>query len=154
MSLRHEGVHAEQQSAPKDRHGVVETLTEAGRSNCHRAVGKAPDHDGVDHTHTHPANLGKDQGQRQTQSWAKFSAKNVSIGDLKIERHRGDLNLDSDSRRMTVDSRKRSSSLQEMKLKSLHILSREDFASKNIITGAAKSTGTGILANRDRLARG
>ncbi len=60
MGLRHESVHAKQESATKDRHAVVEALAQAGGSNGDRAVGKPPYHDGVYNTHAHPPNLGED----------------------------------------------------------------------------------------------
>jgi hypothetical protein len=65
-----ESIQAEQQSRSENRNTVVKTLAQSSSADGHGAIRKSPDHDGVDDSHTHPANFGEDEGPCEMKSSA------------------------------------------------------------------------------------
>ena len=56
----------------ENRNAVVETLAQSGRADGHGAIWKPPDHYCVDYYHTHPADLGEDEGPCEMKSSANL----------------------------------------------------------------------------------
>ena len=73
--LGYERVHAEQRPCGENCQHVVESFSQASCADGNSAIGQAPDHDGVDDAHAHPAQFGEGQRQCQAQRRHKLLAQ-------------------------------------------------------------------------------
>ena len=61
VCLGDESIQPEKQARAKNCHDVIQALAQTGSADRDSAVRKTADHDRVNHSHRHPADLGKHQ---------------------------------------------------------------------------------------------
>ena len=74
VRLGEKGVEAEEDAGDAEGDGVIEYLAEGGGGDRESGVGHVSDHDGVDDTHGHPADLGEDERKGEREHGANLVA--------------------------------------------------------------------------------
>ena len=80
--LGDEGVEANEEAFAEEGEDDEEAGADADSTDGLGAVGQAAHHHGVDDDHAHPADFGKDEGEGQVQSGAKFVAEDGEEGGM------------------------------------------------------------------------
>src|SRR5215469_2042316 len=82
--LRDECIQPKKQPAAEDGQAVIEALPESRSTDSHCTVGQSSDHDRVDDTHAHPADLREDERQSKTQRYWDISTQTIEPCSLRF----------------------------------------------------------------------